>query len=126
MPSASCCTCTAILVLTCSLLPPVSCRDTLRISDTEVLHRRGDATTTVSVTHSVSLYQQNAEKSPVRPRADRRQRQQHKRQTTDWLVEQSVDADFEWEAYLALNPDLSSQEYGSADRALKHYRSGPA
>ena len=112
-----------ILLLTLSTAAFVECRDRLRltgrdstVSDEDLL-QQSEATTTLSLTHSVKIYQQSDAVTPRLPtRVSRLARKRPARQ------EVSGKDDFDWETYLALNPDLPRRNYGSSDKALQHYR----
>lgn len=107
----------ALILVGSIAVKPVSCRDSLWLVDEGVL-QQSEATTTLSLTHSVTIYQQPEDSVPrLQSPAERPERQRLSHQAAD----QSV-GDFDWEAYLALNPDLPIQRYGSQEKAWQHYR----
>lgn len=108
--------CVSIIALIVSVFSPVNCRNNLHLELVDG-QQQGETTTSLSLTHSVKIYEQHQDSSPrLRRRVHRLQRQ---RQSVD--TDQSVTG-FDWEAYLALNPDLSLQRYGSENKAWRHYR----
>ena len=109
--------CFFTIALIVSAFSPVNCRNSLPLVDEQ---QQGEATTSLSLTHSVKLYEQHQDGSPrLRRRADRRQRQGRPQQSIG--TDQSG-AGFNWEAYPALNPDLSPQRYASQNKAWRDYR----
>lgn len=105
-----------LLFIGSTVFAPVICRESLH----EGILQQSEATTTLSLVHSVSRSQQPEDSIPrLQTRAGRRRRHKQSFQDTD---QASVTDDFDWEAYLALNSDLSVDQYGSQNRAWQHYR----
>lgn len=119
--------CFVTIALIVPVFSPVSCRNSLLLELVATdEQQQGEAATSLSLTHSVKSHEQYQDSSPrLRRRVDRLQRQRRPQQSNG--TDQSAGAvaagaGFSWEAYLALNPDLSPQRYGSQNKAWRHYR----
>ena len=97
-------------------------RDALRLIE-EGLLQQTEATTTLSLTHSVK-YQQPADiQKQQRSKRLERQRNVHRDLSGASANPQSVESgDFDWELYLRLNPDLIDKGYTTKVKATQHYR----
>ena len=119
--------CFVTIALIVPVFSPVSCRNSLLLELVATdEQQQGEAATSLSLTHSVKSHEQYQDSSPrLRRRVDRLQRQRRPQQsngTDQSAAAVAAGAGFSWEAYLALNPDLSPQRYGSQNKAWRHYR----
>lgn len=114
--------CSIALVLYLAGYQPAYGRDSLHLIE-EGLLQQTEATTTLSLTHSVK-YQQPADIQQQRSsKRLERQRNLHRDSSGASATSQSVESkDFDWELYLRLNPDLVDKGYTTKIKATQHYR----